>query len=201
MTTKQAILDVAMRLIGASTFTDGDGSKSDLVTDDFYDETLKDLLRQHPWNFATSRVELNQGSATPIGFDYAYEPPADFVRTVQVSSNDNFTGPPPVYKEEVVDGFTRFLCSADHLWLRYVAEITDPSVMPPDFRRAFEFALARDCALPIAESSSMRDTMSAEATRVLARARSADGMGQTPERRPRGSWVDSRHRALPVIGD
>lgn len=189
-------------MIGGSRITSlTDGSKNANVANDIFDDLRDDLLRSHPWNFATKRVQLAQSTTTPaFEFDYAYPLPSDWLRTVSVHANDAGTG--TVFFREELNGTQRaILSSANQLWLRYIAQITDPNLMPPDFRRAFHTALARDMAVPVAASNTLQQTMDAEAKRVLARARSADGLGSFPERRPRGSWADVRGRALPVVSD
>ena len=204
MTTKQAIIDRACRLIGEIPPTDGDSSTEDTIVNDLYGEVLSGLLETHPWNFATRRAQLTASATTPdFDFDYAYLLPSDFVRVISVHSNSDATAT-PVWKEELVDdsGDKRMiLAESNELWLRYVANITDPSLMPAAFREAFAYALARDLALPLASSNTMQEMYGDMARRALARARSQDAMGGFPERRPRGSWVTVRGRSLPVVGD
>jgi hypothetical protein len=82
--------------------------------------------------------------------------------------------------------------SSDAIYLRYVSRVTDPNLMTADFRRTLSLSIARDLAIPIASSSSMKDSYGEDALRWLARARSSDAMGGFPEFRPRGSWAASR---------
>lgn len=204
MATKQEIANGVMRLLGQQTFTLSDGTPHDAQFGDLYDEVLADLLRSHPWNFATKREELTQNGTAPIfEFEFAYDLPADFIRIISVHPNSDGRGT-IVYREELVDdtGDTRVLVAgANELWLRYVALITDTTLFPPDFTRALQYALARDLSIPITDSNTLEDTFGKKADRWLAKARSADGLGQYPERRPRGSWVEVRGRALPVVGE
>ena len=84
------------------------------------------------------------------------------------------------------------LASVETLFLRYVYKVTDPNRMAPDFRTAFIYALA--VAMPgIGNISAAREAeLLKEAKSRLNRAKSADAMGSTPERRPTGSWHTSR---------
>lgn len=202
MAADQTVADRAMRLLGHTTYTVGDGTSEDLIVAALYDELLADMLRCHTWNWATRRVQLTASATEPgFEFDYAYQLPSDFVRVISVHPNSDGVGQ-VVWKEELIDdsGDKRMiLAGANELWLRYVANITTHPLMPADFKTALAYALARDCALPIAESSSLHEKFEKMAARALLKARSSDAMGSFPERRPRGSWAESRYRSRPVV--
>ena len=185
--------NVALRLVGQTPITSiTDGSDTANVVDDMFNELMDDMLRMHPWNFATKRVKLARISTAPaFEFDYAYAHPSDWLRTISVHDNDAGHGT-LLYRTEQVAGQNAIVSSSDAIYLRYVHRVTDHNLMSADFRRAFQFSLARDLAIPLASSNTMRDVYSGEATRALARARSADALGGSPELRPRGSWASSR---------
>lgn len=202
MPSETDIVNGALRLIGGSRVTSlTDGTKNANVASDLYDELRDDLLRSHPWNFATRRKKLAQSStAPPFEFDHAYPLPDDWLRTISVHQNEAGAGT-VLYRVEQVAGQVAIVASADDIWLRYVAKVTDPNMMPADFRRALQLALARDMAVPVAASNTLQDSLAKQAERILARARSSDGLGAFPERRPRGSWAESRGRTLPRVSD
>jgi len=187
------IVNVALRRIGASPIVSlTDGTTSANTVNDIYTEVRDDLLRSHPWNFATKRVKLAQSSTAPVfEFDYAYPLPSDWLRTVSVHDNDAGHGT-VLFRMEQVNGQNSIVSSSSDVWIRYVARITDPNIMSSDFRNAFEDTLARDLSIPLASSNTLFDLMTKKAERSLARARSSDGMGSFPELRPRGSWAASR---------
>lgn len=187
------VVNVAMRLIGQSPITSlSDGTTNANTADDLYEEVRDDLLRSHPWNFATKRVQLARSSTDPtFEFDYAYVLPSDWLRTISVHDNDAGHGT-VLYRTEQVGGQNCIVASSDAIYLRYVASVTDPNLMSADFRRAFALSLARDLAIPISSSNSMQDKYDSMASRALARARSSDAMGGFPELRPRGSWASAR---------
>ncbi len=195
------IINVALRLIGADTISAlDDGSHNANVAGVFYEEIRDQLLRAHPWNFATKRVKLAQSATAPVfGYDHAYRMPADWLRTISVHADDAGVSTIQHTVEQVNDG-TAIVTSVDHVYLRYVARITDPNRMTPDFRRALEYSLAAAMAVPIAGSNTLRSDTSRTASQTLAQARSTDGMGATPEQRPRGSWARSRGRGVIRIG-
>lgn len=193
MSTDTDLINTALRRIGATPITSlTDGTASANVADDIYTEVRDDLLRSHPWNFATKRVKLAQSSTTPVfEFDYGYPLPADWLRTMSVHDNDAGHGT-ILYRMELINGQKSIVTSSDEIWLRYVSVVTDTNLMSADFRTALSFVIARDLSIPIASSNKLEERMSIKADRAIARARSSDSMGGFPELRPRGSWASSR---------
>ncbi len=193
MASETDIINVALRRVGASRIASRtDGSESANVADDIYDEVRNELLRAHPWNFATKRKKLAQSSTTPtFEFDHAYPLPSDWLRTISVSDNDAGYGT-LLYRSELIGTQHAIVTSADDVWLRYVFQVTDPNLMTSSFRTALAFALARDFAISLASSNTLHDRMEIKAERFLNRARSNDALGAPPELRPRGSWAASR---------
>jgi hypothetical protein len=64
--------------------------------------------------------------------------------------------------------------------------------MPADFREALALLLARDVAVPIAQSNALRESMADSFREALARAKSTDALEDHPESLPPGSWVTVR---------
>ena len=93
------------------------------------------------------------------------------------------------------------LTSADDVYMRYVSRVEDPNLWPADFRNAMSMILARDLAIPLGNSNTMHESFDRLSRSAIARARSTDAMGSSPERMPRGSWVNRIGRTHPVVGD
>ena len=193
MPSETDVANAALRLIGASRITSfTDGSKNANAVQDVYSGLRDDLLRSHLWNFATKRQKLARSSTAPgFGFSYAYALPNDWLRTSGVFDNEAGCGT-FLYAEEQVGDQRCIVCSAEDVYLAYVAKAADPNIMPADFVRALEFALARDLAVPVAQSASLGQAMDAQARQKLAWARSADAAGSFPTQRPRGAWATAR---------
>lgn len=187
------IANHALRLLGQGTIVSlDDGSDTGNKVDDIYEDTRDNLLRSHPWNFATKRVQLARSSNAPaFEFDYAYVLPADWLRTISVHDNDAGHGT-VLYRSELSGTQRVLVSSSDAIYLRYVSQVTDPNLMSVDFRMAFVLSLARDLSISIASSNTMQESFDRQAQRALAKARSTDAMGSFPEFRPRGSWASSR---------
>ena len=187
------VANVSLRLIGQTAILSRtDGSTTGNIVDDLFDEVRDDLLRSHPWNFATKRRKLAKLTATPeFEFEFAYPLPNDWIRTISVHHNSAGHGT-VFYRMEYVDTQRCIVASADEIYLRYVYQVTDPNLMAPDFRRALELALARDLAVPVASSNTLQKELSKQFVKKISQARSSDAIGAFPELRPRGSWVNSR---------
>lgn len=192
------LVNVALRLIGANAITSlDDGSNEANVAQDLYEELRNDLLRSHPWNFATKRQKLAQlSSASGYEFDYAYPYPSDWLRTIAVHDNDAGTGT-FLYRTGQIDGQACIVTDSEDVWLTYVAQVTDPNIMDVSFRKALELALAQELAIPIAGSNTLEDQLRKKAERQIAKARSIDGLGEFPRQRPRGSWASARQGGWP----
>lgn len=187
------VINTAARLVGAEAITSiTDGTKTANVASDIYEELRDNLLRSHPWNFATKRVQLARSATAPtFEFDYAYVLPSDWLRTISVHDNDAGSGT-LFNRMEQVGSQLVLVASSEQVYLRYVARVEDPNLMALDFRRALEVSLARDFAIPLASSNTLYEALSRRADRDLMQARSTDSMGSPPEQRPRGSWASSR---------
>lgn len=187
------VINVGLRHVGASVIVSlTDGSDNANVAGSIYEHVRDDLLASHPWNFATKRVKLAQSATAPaFEFDYAYPLPSDWLRTISVHDNDAGHGT-VLYRSELIGGQRAIVASSSDIYLRYVARVTDPNAMTPDFLNALSRVLARDFSIPIASSNTLFEQMSKAADRAIAKARSTDAMGGFPELRPRGSWAASR---------
>ncbi len=200
MTSTIVVINVALRRVGSSRITSLT-EDSAVVANDLFDGVLDYLLRQHAWNFATKRAKLAQLVSTPIcEFDHADTMPADWIRTVSIHPNSGGAGT-MLYREEQFENKRVILTSADDVYMRYVARVTDPNLWSVDFRNALSMTLARDFAIPLGNSNTLHINFDKLSRSAIARARSSDAMGSSPERRPRGSWVTRRGISRPVVGE
>lgn len=166
-----------------------EGSRNANLCLEQYDKLRDDLLRSHVWNFAIARTKLARLSTAPgFGFAYAYQLPADWLRTVAVHDNDGGRGAVR-YR---IEG-RQVLSGADELWLKYVARVDDPNRMDAAFRETLAWRLAIDFATPITQSGTALREAEEGFRRALARARSVDAIEDFPDREPESDWVALRH--------
>ncbi len=189
MASEVGICNSALTKIGAARIVAlDDGSKNANACAELYPKLRDDLLRRHAWNFAHVRRKLARLAAAPaFGFAYAYQLPTDWLRTVEVYTDDAAAG----LANYRIEGRT-ILASAEALYLVYIGVVTDPNDMPSDFRETLAAMLACDLAVPIAQSSSLRQQMADAFRDALARAKSVDAVEDGPESMPEGAWAGVR---------
>jgi len=194
LTASVDIVNVTLRALGGTRITSlTDGSPNANAANDVYDLVRDQVLRAHPWNFATMRAQLAELGSTPaFGYDHQYALPSDWIRTISVHDNDAGLGGID-YKEETYSGQRVILANADQVYLRYVGRVTDPNLYPPDFIIALAVELGVRLAPAIPNSISAKEDLEREVKGLLLGAKSADAMNQSPEKRPGGSWVTARH--------
>lgn len=195
MSGETEVVNKALVHLGESRITSlTDGSNQANAANDIYEGLRDELLRAHPWNFATKRVQLARSSTAPaFEFDYAYVLPTDWLRTISVHDNDGGRGV-VLHRAEIIGAAQQraIVASVEELYLRYVYRVTDPNIWTPDFRTVVELCLARDMAVRLTGSNTLHDSMSIRADRMMGKARSTDALDASPELRQRGSWANSR---------
>lgn len=181
------ICNSALAKVGAARITALDeGGKNANLCAELYEKCRDDLLRAHAWNFAAARAKLAQAAEPPaFGFDRAYQLPADWIRCVAAEGEG---GSVLVYR---VEGGC-LLSDAEEVYLRYVRRVADVNRMPADFREALACLLARELAIPIAQSNTLEERLEARFRTRLRRARTTDGLEDQPEPMPLGSWAEVR---------
>ena len=192
MTSTVDIANSALRKIGAGIITSfSQVTPSANFINDRYDECRLELLRGHNWNFAKKRALLGRLSDEPaFEFNYFYQPPDDWVRTVRVHDNDTGKGH-IAYQEEG----NRIAANSEDVYLLYIADVIDPNLMTPDFREALAFRIAMDGAVSLAASNALFDRMAGSFDNAILKASSTNAFGDRAQPLPRGSWVTSRSRS------
>ena len=191
MSDKTTIANSALIKIGSkqSITSFEDGSVGANIASIRYDEIRKDLLRGHPWNFAISRVKLARLAGAPeFGYQYQFQLPVNWLRTLGVFLSRTGESYLRDYQAEGL----QIHADAEEMWLRYVGDVTDENLMPPDFRECISYQLAMDMSIPIAGSNSIFQLMEGKLISQLMKAKSTDSMDDRPGRLPKGSWWGSR---------
>ncbi len=183
------ICNSALAKVGAARITAlSEGTKNANVCAEQYEKLRDDLLRGHAWNFAIRRTKLACLAEAPrFGPSHAYQLPANWLRTVSAH-------PDPGGRASLryrIEG-RQLLSDASAVYLRYVARIEDVNQMPADFREALASLLARELAVPIAQSNSLQQMLDDQYRRRLSRARGVDAVEDCPESLPDGTWISAR---------
>jgi hypothetical protein len=184
------IASAAFRRLGANgivSFTDP--TTEGILANDTYDQIRDDYLRDHPWAFATKRVELAASANAPAwGFLFQYPVPGDFLRLLEVDEQNLEA----VKVENTSDG-TAILTDLDGpLKVRYIARIVDPTQMDAKFKEGLIWKCAATWAESLTATSSIVDRAVDQFRRADAGAKAADGQQGTPDRFGINEWVNAR---------
>lgn len=198
MTNKLGLYNGALRLLKQRALaTISDGVEARLLLDAVYDETLAWCLESGNWNAASVSVaiEASDDIEPSFGFGCAVEKPDDWVRTIGIAANGEFS--PPLSAGEYLDEGAYWSCNCDPLYVRYVSSDTqaglDMSLWLPSFIKFVQHQLAFEIGPHIGNlSEAALDRLERERDRAMRDARSKNSSNGPPMRPPTGRLVRSR---------
>lgn len=152
MATKTDILNKALTLIGAAPVTSIDDSTNNArVLARVYETSLRSVLYECKWNFATKRTLLSASTYTPEWYDTGenqiYTRPTDVVRIF--GAHDQYA----TWREEGDYIFS----DTSNLGIRYVYFNDSPNTYPAYFIDALVDRLCADIAYMVVNSSSLAE--------------------------------------------
>lgn len=134
----------AMLLIGHSAISALSESEH---AEAFYLTTYEDLLTQHRWNFATTKVALSRLAAAPLNeYNYKYQLPVGFLLLDRTYPATNYK----IFKDELHSNMTE-------VEIDYRFRVAE-GFLPPYFVTLMEYNLAMKFAVPVTESEKKADT-------------------------------------------
>lgn len=168
MTSKTSICNKALRKIGESSVINIDTDTSTPASNckAVYDDLLLEVLREHNWNFAIFRQQLNQDNSTPaFGFTYRYVLPTvpQVVKIIEVYNN-------PEYKIE--NGY--LLSNEATIKIRYVGKETNPNKYDALFIDLFATRIAAEICHLITGDKSLMQALQQEYIFKLSNAKDKD---------------------------
>jgi len=165
MASQVEIINVALSRIGANEITSlTEGTTEQKVAVNLWDVARQATLRDHPWNFAISEVELAQlSSTTSYNFEYSYQLPADCLRLIAVYDNVNFK----VFGRKIYT-------DSNSCWIKYVKDVKDVNTWDTLFIDVMAQRLAAEMAYTLTKSQAVADTNYNLYERKIAKARFVD---------------------------
>lgn len=144
---KTSLLNKSLTLIGAAPITNiDDDSNNARILNRVYDISLRSILAECKWNFATKRILLTVSTDTmpwsDTGEVYVYIKPADLIRIFGTNDDD------ASWREEG----DYIISDTQGLGVRYVYYLDVPSKYPAIFVDAFVDKLCSDIAYMIVNS-------------------------------------------------
>jgi hypothetical protein len=151
-TTKTAMVNKALTLVGANPIVNiDDEAENARIVNRVYETSLRSILSECKWNFATRRKLLAEASYEPewtyTNEVYVYTKPADCIRIF--GSNDNMA----TWREEGDYIFS----DTTGLGLIYVYYLDSPSKYPAAFAEAFIDKLCSDIAYMVLNSRTVAE--------------------------------------------
>lgn len=188
------ICNLALLRLGADTITSlDDGTVATNLLTIYYDQCREELLREHFWNFAVSRVSLASSGAPAFGFSYQYQLPSDFLRVKEIHKQCfSFS----------IEGQTIVTNQAAPLNLIYVRDESDPTKYDALFVRALVLSIAIKCGTRIKGDGFNPQALENELDRALFTAKMVDAQDGTAPRIKANTFLNSRNTgSSEIIGD
>lgn len=147
-------------------------------------ETMRDaVLRDHPWNFAKTRVQLAASTETVVwGGWTAFPRPSDFIRFSEIEDDPDWQ----------VEGDFILAKQPGPLNLAYIRRVTETGRFDPLFTEALACRIAMQVAARITGSASNQDRAERMYMQALASARRVDGQDNPPDAWPDDPWFIAR---------
>jgi len=162
-----------------------------------FEDLRDDELRAHRWQFAMKRTTLAALSTAPaFGYNYQYALPSDFLRIDMVDDRfpaaimDNYID--AEYLEWTLEGNVILTDIAAPLKLRYIAQMTDPTLWDENFREALASRLAMEIAEDLTQSESKKASAAKDYDRAIRQAIRINSIERPAVMPPDNSWVISR---------
>ncbi len=196
MPSKLTIYNGALTILGERKLTDlTENREPRWKLDTIWDNEFVDrVLQLGQWNFAQRTVQLEYSpSITPsFGYQYAFDKPLDFIRTLGLCHDEYFTIPITRYSDESAWIFT----DAQIIYLKYVSNDVqwggDYSLWPANFTEFAEHYLAYKVGPTLAGMNFNERELERKQKTLLLEAKSTDAMEQPAKFAPKGGWAQSR---------
>ena len=196
ISSKTEICNLALDMLGGNTVLNIDNPETatEEVAERWYDQTRKQVLREHPWKFAIKRVVLAPSNVAPV-YEYstAFPVPSDFIRLLDVQNSDGQTLFDD-YQLENHEGGLAVLSrdSATTLRLRYIFDITDISKFSADFITYLAMTLALAMAYKMTQSNTNVERVKAIRDDLGLLSKSISGQERRPTRIERSNNRQAR---------
>ena len=172
-----------------------ENSEARRIVDLVYTPVLEWCLGQGFWTFAkrTVKLDADTGITPEFGPANVFAKPTDWVRTIALSADENFTFPLTTYLDEA----NRWLADLTPLYVSYVSNDNtfglDLTRWPQNFVRFAELAIADRIAKRLGVSQTDRDEIKTDLKKAKLNALTTDAMNEAqPRFKPLGSWNAAR---------
>jgi len=189
MASEVSIANRALQKLGANRITSLTDSSTNARAANACYEILRDAeLRRHTWNFAIKREALAaDGTAPSWGRTNAFELPADFLRLLPPYPEDNFNN-----LDWQIEGRKIYTDDAAPLYVRYVAQVTDPNLMDALFRELLATRMAYEMCEELTQSNTKRDLLYRDIKDIVVEAKRTNAIENVSAETPTDTWITAR---------
>jgi hypothetical protein len=159
-----------------------------------YDQTRREVLRKHPWNFAIKRAQITKDATAPtFGWGQAYNLPSDFIRLVSIGDDsiDELRGKYEIENSQIL-GNDLDSQTANTIDVRYVYDITNVTKFDSLFLKTLYLQLAINLGPKFSVTSAILRELKEELAETGPRATAVDGQERTPKRIQRSRLINAR---------
>lgn len=182
-----AICNRALQLCGSAQRITNitDTTREGRILSPAYDPCRRAELRANPWNFAIKRAQLAADTTAPLfGPSYRFPLPTDCLR-VLVPKNP--------YPDWNVEGRAVVSTDTSPLEIRYVYDVTDPTVFDAMFCELLAYRIALAINIDLSDSTAKQQLLQQGYKAALIEARKVDALESVPEQAADSTWITSRY--------
>lgn len=179
------IINVALSKLGEQNLLSiTDPSPPGRLANRTYDDIRDAMIREYPWNFATKRASLAAEVTAPVwGFARSFALPSDLLRLISINNTSD--------QEWRNEGGKVVTDMTAPLEIRYVA-LVPVDLMDSTFREALAARLAMEWAEPLAQTTSVANSMATLYRNKLQVARVSDGQEDRLQTIDAPDFIDAR---------
>lgn len=195
-TSKLSLYDGALQSLGQERLSDtGENVKAGRELNNVYSKVVGECLSMASWNFAmeTIKADADTGVTPSFGYPEVFAKPSDWVRTIAVSTDENFAYPLTRYYDDA----NFWSADSTPIYVRYVSNDTglglDLTRWSENFARFVELELAHRVCLPLTQNNSLKEQIGKDRDQARKTAKNIDAMNESqPKFPPPGSWSQAR---------
>ena len=184
---KVSIINKALAHLGERPITSlSEGTVASTIADAIFENSVREVLFEHPWRFAHKRAVLAATGTTPaFEWTHEFELPNDFIRMVKTYPEYPDTFP------HAIEG-DKMYTNTSAPQVEYIAYIEEAGLYTPGFVTVLALHLAYHMAPRVKDSARDTQALFELYENRLNRMRSLDSQQGTPDEPKQDEWLGAR---------
>ncbi len=195
LATQLGICNQALVKVGANIIQDiTENTRTAQILNSIYNQVRDEVLRDHPWRFATKRVVLQPNGQVPLfDFQFTYDLPNDFLRIIEIFPDwQRFIREGNQILADDTSASVVNAPAQGGFCLRYIWMNYSESNWPQDFANAFAIKLAFYISYSLTQSLALKQDLQKDYERCMAEVRFTSGTEGTIKGLEADMWSNSR---------